>query len=491
MVICVNNKIIKNVMVITELFLFLCMICVFNISRINGADYMQKAVTQRKTSSVIKNTRGKIYDRNMISFVDSRTEYIQTPNGKISIPRRYDTLSLSRHIIGSVRSDGVGQGGLEEMYDHILRSGGEIRLNSLNDGSGKPIANFYKKSLEIRNSNDNSLLLTLDYHIQKIAEQELQKSGLKGAVCIMDSYSFSPLALATRKNYDQNSMGKYLNSDEGEFLERCTTTYDAGSIFKIITASSVLENNIVTEDFLVECKGRTNIDGVEFACHKKEGHGTLNMEQAFAKSCNIYFYELGNLTGIKNIYDTMNDFSLGQKILNLPWEQKGNTDILSNTHPNQIANISIGQGNLLMSPIQAVNMVNIIANDGIMKKSHLVSGIVGDDGVLKEDFRVYDEKRVISSSTSQKIKQMMRSVMLYGTGSDYNIKQTKICAKTGTAETGWKDGVSTMTHGWFVGFFPMEKPRYSIAVFLENGKSGYNAGMVFESITKELIRQGF
>ncbi|MBE7046731.1 MAG: penicillin-binding protein 2 [Ruminococcaceae bacterium] len=486
-----NQKKLKLIMVFTEIALIVCMVSVFNVINSHGNIYMQKAVRQRKDSHIIKNIRGKIYDRNMISFVDSRTVNIPTPDGGLPVEKRYDSLSLLRHITGSVTGDGIGSGGLEEMYDDVLKSSGEICLNSSNDGSGKRIYNFYNNGYEKNIKKDDSLLLSIDYHIQKIAEQKLDESGNKGAVCIMDAYSFSPLALASRGNFDQNNVADYLNSKEGELIDRCTSSFDAGSIIKIVTVAAALENNIADVDFQVECNGSINIGGIEFPCHQREGHGKLNMEEAFAKSCNVYFYQLGNMIGIKNIYNTMKRFSLGQRILDLDWEKDSKSDILSNTQPNQIANIAIGQGNLLITPIQAVNMVNIIANDGVMKNSQLVSGVVGKDGVLKNDFRKYEETSVISKATAQKIKKMMRSVMVYGTGKDYNVKNTCICAKTGTAETGWQGDSDTKTHGWFVGFFPMENPRYSISVLLEDGKSGYNAGRVFESITKEIIRQGF
>ncbi len=486
-----NRKILKRLLVITELLLFVCMVSVFNVITIHGRNYMQKAVSQRKNSHIIKNVRGKIYDRNMISFVDSRTENIDTPNGSFPVAKRYDSMSLLRHITGSITSDDKGSGGLEEMYDEVLSDSGGVYLNSSNDGRGKPIYDFLNKGYEEKLTKDDSLLLSIDYHIQKIAEQELEKTGLNGSVCIMDSYSFSPLALTSRGNFDQNNVKDYLDSSYGELIDRSTSSFDAGSIIKIITVAAALEYGICDVGFQTECKGSVNIDGVDFPCHKKDGHGTVNMEEAFAKSCNVYFYELGNMIGIKNIYNTMKDFSLGEKILDLDWESSGKCHILSNTLPNQIANISIGQGNLLMTPVQAVNMANIIANEGVMKKAYLVTGIVGSDGVLKKDFRNYTEKTVISKKTAQQIKKMMRSVMLYGTGKDYNVEETEVCAKTGSAETGWQKENSTMTHGWFVGFFPMEKPRYSIAVFLEDGKSGYNAGRVFRKITEELIRQGY
>lgn len=485
-----KHKKLKIIMAFTEIALVVCLISVFNVINSHGNAYMQKAVRQRKDSHIIKNIRGKIYDRNMISFVDSRTINIPTPKGSLPVERRYDSLSILRHITGSVTGDGNGSGGLEEMYDDVLKSSGEVCLNSSVDGSGRRIYDFYNNGFEQKIKKDDSLLLSIDYHIQKIAEQQLEKSDLKGAVCIMDAYSFSPLALASRGNFDQNNVADYLYSSEGELIDRCTSAFDAGSIMKIVTVAAALENNTIDVDFQIECNGSINIDGVDFPCHQRNGHGMLNMEEAFAESCNVYFYQLGNMIGIKNIYNTMKRFSLGQKILNLDWEKNAESDILSNTQPNQIANIAIGQGNLLITPIQAVNMVNVIANDGIMKNSQLVSGVVGKDGVLKNDFRKYEETFVISKSTAQKIKKMMRSVMVYGTGKDYNVKDTCICAKTGTAQTGWQEDDDTKTHGWFVGFFPMENPRYSISVFLEDGKSGYNAGRVFEGITKELLRQG-
>lgn len=464
-------------------FMVVCVIMLFRIVVFHGEEYSYKASNQQHNKEVIKYARGKIYDRNMIGLVDTRcNEY--------SVPQRYDSKSLARHIIGSVRGDNRGTGGIEEAYDHILKNNAVYYLNSSVDGANNPIYND-ASNVAYKKNADKNIMLSIDYHIQKIAEEELDKTKSNGAVCVMKCDDFSFLALASRKNYDQNNIRKYLLSEEGELIDRCMSSYDPGSIFKIVVMAAALEDGIVTSDYKMYCGGCVNIDGVEFVCHKKDGHGYIDMEEAFAKSCNIYFYNIGNMLGIEKIYSMAKKFSIGERILDLPWESKGNADILHNIYPNQIANISIGQGELLVTPVQATNMANIIANDGICKKSILVKNVVDSTGNVINNFGFEKTKRIISQNTSRIIKEAMSKVVTIGTAKEIYTPDIDICAKTGTAQTGWEMESDFMVHGWFVGFFPKENPRFSMTVFLENGKSSKNAAKVFSDIAKRLIDAGY
>ncbi len=464
-------------------FMMICVCMLLKIVILHGDEYSLKASRQRASKEVIKYARGKIYDRNMIGFVDARCD-------EYSVPQRYDSKSIARHIIGSVKSDNTGTGGIEEAYDHILKNNSVYYLNSSVDGANKPIYDD-ASNVAYHKNTDKNIMLSIDYHVQKIAEQELDKAQSNGAVCVMKCDDFSFLALASRKNYDQNNIQKYLASDDGELIDRCMSSYDPGSIFKIVVMAAVLEDGIITSDYKVNCEGCVNIDGVEFVCHKKDGHGYIDMEEAFSKSCNIYFYNIGNMLGIDKIYSMAKKFSIGEKILDIPWESKGNADILHNIYPNQIANISIGQGELLMTPVQAVNMVNIIANGGVAKKSFLVNKIVDSYGSVTEDMTYEKTEKIISDTTADIIKAAMSETVLSGTAKEIYNPDIDICAKTGTAQTGWEMDSDFMVHGWFVGFFPRENPRYSMVVFLENGKSSKNAAKVFSDIAKRLIDAGY
>ncbi|UKI35539.1 MAG: hypothetical protein L6V93_15520 [Clostridiales bacterium] len=132
--------------------------------------------------------------------------------------------------------------------------------------------------------------LTLDYHIQKSAENALDKCGKNGAAVVLDVESFDVLAMASRPDFDQNNVEKYIKNGGTELINRAVSEDNAGSIFKIVTAAAALENGAVGEKFYrFFCAGAENIDGIEFVCNKKEGHGELDFYSAFCKVVQCLF----------------------------------------------------------------------------------------------------------------------------------------------------------------------------------------------------------
>lgn len=451
------------------------MLCfnLYNISFTRQASLSRDSVNQRLITKPIKNYRGCIYDRDMIPFVDKYSTLFSIDNeNAVNINFRYNEKTPAKHIIGYTFSDGSGASGLEKAYDSYLSDEKTYDLTYIGDAKGNPVKG---KITEKENSNyisDKNLKTTLNYKIQKIAEQMCDKYIKNGAIVILDVDTFDVLASVSRPEYNQNDVVSSFNLSGSPLLNKAFSSYNAGSIFKIITTASYLENG-GDANFLNNCTGMSHIDGKDFSCNNPLGHKALDLKNAFAKSCNCYFYTLGINSYKNRICEMAKKFGMGNRLLNYDTEEsKGFVPDIYSDKKREIANISIGQGELLITPLQAAYMCAVIANNGIGKSVNLADSIVDEEGKTIKNLRNNNVKKIISKTTAVKIQEMMLETTLSGTGKDASNPCVTIAGKTGSAETGWVTDGENYTHGWFCGFFPYDTPKYAMAVFCENGKSG-------------------
>lgn len=409
--------------------------------------------------------------------------------------KRYDDDSLAKHVLGYLNKiDQVGQTGIEKFYEDALAYDKENTIGVIIDAQNNPVQGLGYRLFRPAGKNEKlNVKLTLDYHIQKIVEEVMERNHITGAVVVEDVCNGDIVAMASKPDFDQTRVGDYLNSAKNELFNRAVASYNLGSIFKIIDVALILEaeGNIPKNYY---CPGYIEIGQRKFKCpsYEEGGHGLVNLEEAFALSCNPYFinaclrigypklikkaaiFGLGSYTGIK-------DQGISESPGNLP-------DIDDYYSDGDIANISIGQGRVMATPLQVADMVATIANGGIKNKINIVDSIVDDDGNKVRDLRYKEGERIISKEVADAIKQLMKGVTSYGTGTEAALEGYGGAAgKTGSAETGDKD----IVHAWFAGYFPNLNPKYSMAVFVENGKSGGGvAAPIFAEIAEKIMKKG-
>lgn len=254
--------------------------------------------------------------------------------------------------------------------------------------------------------------------------------------------------------------------------------------------------DIYTRNWQYYCEGAVNVNGLIFKCHSyfEGGHGYIDMEKAFAVSCNSYFINLCQKTGYRNLIEMAQKFGLGQETgigSQGIAEARGSLPPIDSYYSQaDIANLSIGQGMLLATPLQVADIVATVANGGIRNRVNIVDSIIDSDGNVIKNLRVKEGRRIISKDTADTIKDLMEAATSsYGTGTDAVVGYYGGAGgKTGSAETGSPDVV----HAWFAGYFPAKNPRYSIAVFAENGKYGGKvAAPVFAEIARNMIEKGY
>ena len=455
-----------------------------------GSEYTQSAVNQRADSIVIKNYRGKFLDTNGVPLVENATTELEVAEGKKArVPVRYTSDSLAKHLVGYVDSDGVGVSGLELCFDTVLSGRSEARARVVRSANGDVIQKVGMAIDEGGYLSDN-VMLTIDSHIQRICENALADADASGAVVVMDSRSFEIRAMASAPDYDQNNIQNHLQSDKGELINRCIFPYNAGSIFKIITMSASAELGTLKDEY--SCKGFIDVYNHRYGCHFAEGHGKLCPSEALAQSCNCAFYKMGLDIGDNSIIAMARRFGLGESLLigvDKLFENTGNIPKTVDSDFLDSINLSIGQGDILITPLQAAYMTAIIANGGKKQRVKLVKQIQDSHGNTVTSFDNQSYIRVISPDTCSLVSDAMRLAVTEGTAKSLGNSFVNIAGKTGTAETGWiKDG-KTLVHGWFCGFFPYDNPRYAVAVLMENGGSGAKSALpVFKEVAEEISK---
>jgi penicillin-binding protein 2 len=375
----------------------------------------------------------------------------------------------------------VGFSGVEQYYDDYLRGtdGGDlIEVNA----QGK-IVGFLGNNSTIKGKD---IYLTVDYRMQKIAYEAL--ADKRGTVIFMDSITGEILTLTASPSFDPNNFvrGKnveqfLINKNKPMHNRAIQSSYPLGSTFKPIVLTAALDEGKITLSTTFTCKGKLDLGNVSFRCENI--HGKEDVYAALAHSCNVYFYNLGMLVGREDMAQWARKFGLDVLTgIDLPYEKKGIIPFsgwrgLKHWYLGDTLNLAIGQGYIECSPIELLAAINAFANGGYLVKPHLLKSVESVDSPL------YTKTAVgLSSGTLKILKQALVGVVDDSSGTAHMLKglDLKIAGKTGTAQT------KTRAHGWFVGFFPYDKPKYAICVFLENAGSSYEALKVVHTFLGKL-----
>lgn len=424
--------------------------------------------------------------------------------------RHYPYQRLACHILGYVNEidrwrltkladygyktkDVVGFGGIEEKYDYYLRQEeGGLSLEVNHRGKVVRALGFNPPQ------NGKDLQLTLSLGLQKIVEDRL--GDRKGCVIIMDPYSGEIAAMASAPSFSPQSFVEQQNSDIAAFLKdsdapminrAISATYPAGSIFKAIVAAAALETKKINLSTTFLCKGKMLLGKQEFACW--DTHGKQNIISAIAHSCNVFFYNTGLVLGAQTIHDYAIKFGLSKTTsFELPYEVSGfvpsvlwrKLNKFRNWYSGDTANLSIGQGDVTVTPLQLVRMMAVFANKGNLVTPYIVKSVDGGD-ISAYQKKIYNLS--LKAATIDYIRKGLREVISdpAGTGNVLSGLSVGVAGKTGTAQA--PPGVA---HAWFVGFFPFNNPKYVICVLLERGGPGYYSCVLAKQIIEDMIAQG-
>ena len=432
------------------------------------------------------------------------------------VPTRRYPDTLAAHLFGYVgevsdrdvsnndalrSGDIVGQSGIEKIYNAYLM--GE-------DGARRVVVNSVGR--EIRTLEEEPpvegkrLQLTIDYDVQQAIEDSFDQLGFNGAAVVLDPANGDVLGFTSRPTYDPNAFAAgidrvtwaSLTTDEDRPLNdrAIQGRYSPGSTFKMAVATAALEEGVITPDYKIHCGGSANFYGRPFKCWKKGGHGTMDLRHAIEQSCNVYFYTIGNMTGIDKIHKWATLLGLGEKSgIDLPnevqglvpspeWKQQYRKE---KWYAGETVSVSIGQGSVSVTPVSMAVYAATLANGGTRVTPHLLKAVDDGSGWKQVPPPAARSRSPLDPDKLQAIRDGLWMVVNQaGTGHNAQIKGYDVSGKTGTAqvisnqgkERAGKTDKDLRDNGWFVFFAPRDKPEIAGVVFLEHGVHGSNAALV-------------
>jgi len=433
------------------------------------------------------------------------------------VPTRRYPDTLAAHLFGYVgevsdrdvsandalrSGDIVGQSGIEKIYNAQLM--GE-------DGARRVVVNSVGR--EIRTLEEEAptegkrLQLTIDYDVQRAIEDGFDQLGFNGAAVVLDPSNGDVLGFTSRPTYDPNAFAAggidrvtwaSLTTDEDRPLNdrAIQGRYSPGSTFKMAVATAALEEGVITPDFKVHCVGSASFYGRPFKCWKKGGHGTMDLRHAIEQSCNVYFYTIGNMTGIDKIHKWSTLLGLGEKSgIDLPnevqglvpspeWKQQYRKE---KWYAGETVSVSIGQGSVSVTPVSMAVYAATLANGGTRVTPHLLKAVDDGSGWKPVPPPPARSRSPLDPAKLQAIRDGLFMVVNgAGTGHNAILKGYDVSGKTGTAqvisnqgkEKAGKTDKDLRDNGWFVFFAPRDKPEIAGVVFLEHGVHGSNAALI-------------
>ena len=429
--------------------------------------------------------------------------------------RYYPNDSLASVVLGFVGSDDQGLSGLESYYDNEL-TGIAGRVVAAKSAAGTDMPLTYERVESAKKGN--SLVLTIDSYIQYTAEKYLEAAiaenqiAERGAAIVMNVKTGAVLAMAVKGDFnpndpftlssaDQAQVAEITDEDEkekkeNELLNRqwrnkaVSDTYEPGSVFKIVTASIALEENLINESSTFYCSGSTTVAGQHYDCHKLQGHGNQTLAQSVSNSCNPAFITIGQLIGVSTFSKYFKAFGLTEKTgIDLPGEANSTYHAEDKMGPVELSSTSFGQ-TFNLTPMQLISAAAACVNGGYLVKPHLVEKMLDEDGKVVKTTDTGYKRQVISEKTSKTMRTLMEFVAENG-AKNALASGYRVGAKTGTSQKMSKilaTGDTYLYVGSCVSVAPIDDPEVAILVILDEPKGvKYYGGVISAPVNGKIM----
>jgi penicillin-binding protein 2 len=427
--------------------------------------------------------------------------------------RTYPYDRLAAHLLGYVgevsqsdlasrsgyrMGDLIGKFGAEKAFESVLRGlpgGQQIEVDAL----GRKLRVLSRAP----ETQGNSIVLTIDRRLQQFAESLL--ADREGAIAVLDPNDGSILALASNPAFDPNVFARGIDAREWEKLvadkskplnnRAIQGQYPPGSTFKIVTAAAALETGVVTPFTRIFCPGHYHFANRDFRCWKKGGHGSVDLHDAIVRSCDVYFYQVGQRLGVDTIAEYAHRLGLGE-LTGIPLDHEKPGLIPSSEwkrerykepwYAGETLSVAIGQGYVLATPLQMANVIATVANGGTRFRPHFIERVETPSGeTIQQAEPIVEGNAGLRRTTLVQLRDALRDVVNApgGTGKKAKLATIEVGGKTGTSQV-FKMGRQIKTHSlpkhlrdhaWFVAFAPVEAPEIAIAVLIEHAGTGGGA----------------
>ena len=409
--------------------------------------------------------------------------------------RYYPNNDLASHVIGYVGSDNQGLGGIELEYDDIL-TGTPGKIVSAADANGNAIATTYES--EYAPVDGQSLVLTIDsqiqYYVEKALDQAVADRNPSGGACaiVMNVNNGEILAMASYPDYNPNdpftlytstqqaklnqpvsegSTTTYTNSDllYQQWNNKCTSwTYQPGSVFKIFTGSSALEEGVIDMNTTFSCIGSMQVADRTFRCHNAAGHGVQTLLDAYVNSCNPAFIQIGQALGVHKFSEYYELYGFTEKTgIDLPGEEGGSSNLYipeADMGPVELASSSFGQ-TTMVTPIQMATAISAAVNGGYLYQPHVVKEVLDQNGNVVQSYDATLKRQVISEEVSAELRECLEAMVSANGGSTAYIEGYRIGGKSGTSQKNNQDGHYV---GSFAAFAPADDPEIVAMVVVDD-----------------------
>ena len=427
--------------------------------------------------------------------------------------RRYYPLgNFASQLLGSVTIDNVGRTGIELQYDQYL-SGVAGRWVKNTDLSGNELVDGSEEYYEAQDGLNVVLTIdeTIQYYVERALEEGMEETEADRIEClVMDPKTGEILASAVTPGFDPNDATEPDDEEEREAFKAMTAdeqiaylnkmwrnpivsdTYEPGSTFKLITASSALESGAITTSDTFTCNTRITVAGVTLHCWSARDHGTQTIKQAIANSCNPTMATVAARMGAQTIYKYLELYGLTEPTgVDYPGETDSITYALEDVGPVELATMGYGQS-ISLTPIQLLTAVCAIGNDGTLLQPRYVKALTDKDGNVVEEFETKEVRRVLSAETSAEMREAMEYAVSDGGVGAINIPGYRVGGKTGTANKVENGVYGKYYYSSILGMAPMDDPQVAILVVVDSPKGNYygstTAGPIARSILEDVLR---
>lgn len=402
--------------------------------------------------------------------------------------------------------DYVGKTGIEIIYETVLKGVNGKQLIEV-DATGEAKENI----VEEKPIAGQNLILTIDTELQIVAENALRRvmgahGKRRGVVIILDPNNGEILALVSLPTFDNNLFSQGITQEDftaliedenRPFFNRAVSgEYPSGSTFKLVVGAAALEEGIITSNTGFNSVGGIAVDRWFFPDWKAGGHGWTNIIKAISESVNTFFYTIGggyeDFTGlgVERIKQYAQNFGLGRQLgIDLPNEADGFLPSIAwkeeykqeRWYIGDTYNLSIGQGDVLVTPLQVASWTSVFANGGTLYQPHLVKGFLDtENNIVKTVEPIILNEGFISADNIAVINKGLRQAVLSGSAISLYELPITVAAKTGTAQ--WSS--TKPPHGWVTAFAPYKNPQIVVTVLVEEGIGGTTTGT---PVAKEIL----
>src|SRR5437868_5327937 len=477
--------------------------------------YRNRGIMPLEIAQNLSETEYEKIKNDLPAGVTLRPVYVRVyPNGKLAGQVVGYTGKTGRNPDGIVDNhetlwpETEGREGLEQTFNEMLTGKhGEYKLTF------NKVGRKTSEKLITPPEPGCNVVTTLDLRLQQLAEKTLEAKAKRGAIVIIDPNNGDILALASWPTYDPNLFVPSISAEQLKALQdnpdipllprAYRSSYPPGSTFKIAVGIAALESGAVHPDDRYECVSAIQIGNVTFHNWKKGNRGALNFVQALTESCDTWFYQVGIKTGAEPIIDWALKLGFGANCgIPLRGEAEGrvpNDEYMKATHGRKllngdIANLSIGQGDLLVTPLQMAQAMGVVANGGTRYQTRLVQQVQTIDGGIVTAYNVREKRTLnLSESTIAQLRTGMINAVNGpgGTAHQASLDNVEVAGKTGTAQWGPKN--KERTAAWFAGFLPADQPRFAFAALYEGDvdskvHGGSAAAPMIADIFKEIYK---